>query len=143
RTVRWAWLCRAQGTSSRADLDRDLAARVTSCQVDEGFRDSVEIVSPLDHRLQLSRRNKAAQQDEAVLFQAGDEHGHDMPASTDRSQTDIEKMPNRPPPSPPAVLDSSRPDPQRSRAAAQHSHALRPGGGCRYHPTERGTVATT
>src|SRR2546430_5667784 len=92
----------ARPACSRTDLDRDLAARVTGCQVDEGFRDSVEVVSPLDHRLHLSRRNKAAQQDEVVLFQAGDEHGHDVPASTDRSQTDIEKCPiaRHPPPLP-------------------------------------------
>src|SRR5438105_3955293 len=57
------------------DLDRDLAARMAARQVSESFRDSVEVVSFLDHGLHLSRLKKAAQQDEVVLFQAGDEDG--------------------------------------------------------------------
>src|SRR5947207_11657992 len=109
-----------------ADLDRDLAARVARRQVLESFRDSVEVVSPLDHGLHLSRLQKVAQQDEVVLFQAGDEHGHDIPASADRSQTDIEKMPNRPPASARAVLDPRRPDPDIGGAAGQHAPAIRP-----------------
>src|SRR5439155_5378215 len=49
-----------------------------------------------------------------------------LPATADRSQTHLEKMPQRPPSSALAMLDSRGPDPDIASAGVKHTLALRP-----------------